>query len=62
MLIVLGLIPADHPALAETCEFLEIDLGKYYGNEKEGLNIDDPLHTVTSRDLFGLVTVEGVDY
>ncbi|MCW2482461.1 DNA cytosine methyltransferase, partial [Candidatus Symbiopectobacterium sp. NZEC135] len=32
---------------------------KYYGNEKEGLNIEDPLHTVTSRDRFGLVTVEG---
>ncbi|MCW2473402.1 DNA cytosine methyltransferase [Candidatus Symbiopectobacterium sp. NZEC151] len=35
---------------------------KYYGNEKEGLNIEDPLHTVTSRDRFGLVTVEGIDY
>lgn len=35
---------------------------KYYGNEKEGLNINAPLHTVTSRDRFGLVTVEGVDY
>ncbi|WP_050569759.1 DNA cytosine methyltransferase [Dickeya sp. NCPPB 3274] len=35
---------------------------KYYGNEKEGLNIQEPLHTVTSRDRFGLVTVEGIDY
>ncbi|HIH4156589.1 TPA: DNA cytosine methyltransferase [Serratia marcescens] len=35
---------------------------KYYGNEREGLNIEDPLHTVTSRDRFGLVTVAGVDY
>lgn len=35
---------------------------KYYGNEREGLNIEDPLHTVTSRDRFGLVTVAGIDY
>lgn len=35
---------------------------KYYGNEKEGVSLDDPLHTVTTNDRFGLVTVEGVDY
>ncbi|MEI7340473.1 DNA cytosine methyltransferase [Pectobacterium brasiliense] len=35
---------------------------KYYGNEKEGVDINDPMHTVVSRDRFGLVTVEGVDY
>ncbi|MEQ9937831.1 DNA cytosine methyltransferase [Pectobacterium polonicum] len=35
---------------------------KYYGNEKEGVDINGPMHTVVSRDRFGLVTVEGVDY
>ncbi|ALX97163.1 DNA methyltransferase [Serratia fonticola] len=35
---------------------------KYYGNEKEGVSLADPLHTVTTNDRFGLVTVEGVDY
>ncbi|WP_314189791.1 DNA cytosine methyltransferase [Yersinia massiliensis] len=35
---------------------------KYYGNEKEGVSLSDPLHTVTTNDRFGLVTVEGVDY
>ncbi|AYH27139.1 DNA cytosine methyltransferase [Pectobacterium parmentieri] len=35
---------------------------KYYGNEKEGVSLNDPLHTVTTNDRFGLVTVEGVDY
>ncbi|WP_208952460.1 DNA cytosine methyltransferase [Rahnella sp. ChDrAdgB13] len=35
---------------------------KYYGNEKEGISLDGSLHTVTTNDRFGLVTVEGVDY
>ncbi|ELI7915342.1 DNA cytosine methyltransferase [Yersinia enterocolitica] len=35
---------------------------KYYGNEKEGVSLNDPLHTVTTSDRFGLVTVEGIDY
>ncbi|MCL6376756.1 DNA cytosine methyltransferase [Pectobacterium brasiliense] len=35
---------------------------KYYGNEREGVDINDPMHTVVSRDRFGLVTVEGIDY
>ncbi|MBP0996675.1 DNA cytosine methyltransferase [Serratia fonticola] len=35
---------------------------KYYGNEKEGVSLTDPLHTVTTNDRFGLVTVEGIDY
>ncbi|WP_145561134.1 DNA cytosine methyltransferase [Yersinia mollaretii] len=37
-------------------------LFKYYGNEKEGVSLSRPLHTVTTKDHFGLVTVEGVDY
>ncbi len=28
---------------------------KYYGNEREGLSVDDPLDTVTTKDRFGLV-------
>ena len=35
---------------------------KYYGNEKESPSLDEPLHTVTSKDRFGLVTIHGVDY
>ncbi len=35
---------------------------KYYGNEKEGHALGDPLGTVTTRDRFGLVTVDGEDY
>ncbi|CNL61169.1 DNA cytosine methyltransferase [Yersinia proxima] len=35
---------------------------KYYGNEKEGVSLNDPLHTVTTNDRFGLVTIEGTDY
>lgn len=34
---------------------------KYYG-QGTGQNIEEPLDTVTSRDRFGLVTIEGVDY
>lgn len=34
---------------------------KYYG-QGTGQSITDPLDTVTARDRFGLVTIEGVDY
>jgi len=34
----------------------------YYGNEKDGGALTDPMRTVTSKDRLGLVTVEGVDY
>lgn len=34
---------------------------KYYGTNI-GLNCGDPLHTVPTKDRFGLVTVKGVDY
>jgi DNA (cytosine-5)-methyltransferase 1 len=34
----------------------------YYGNEKDGGSLHDPARTVTSKDRFGLVTVEGVEY
>lgn len=35
---------------------------KYYGNEADGCELQDPLHTITGRDRFGLVTVNGVDH
>lgn len=34
----------------------------YYGNEKDGGDLFDPMRTVTSRDRYGLVSVEGVEY
>lgn len=30
---------------------------KYYGNDKGGIPLSDPMHTVVSKDRFGLVTV-----
>jgi DNA (cytosine-5)-methyltransferase 1 len=35
---------------------------KYYGNEVDGADIAGPIGTVTTRDRFGLVTVNGVDH
>lgn len=37
-------------------------LMKYYGNEKGGVGLAEPLGTVTTNDRFGLVTVDGTDY
>lgn len=37
-------------------------LVKYYGNEQGGVNIKEPMHTVTTKDRLGLVTVDGSDY
>lgn len=37
-------------------------LVKYYGNDRDGQGLTEPLHTVPTRDRFGLVTVEGADY
>lgn len=37
-------------------------LMKYYGNEKGGVGLSEPLGTVTTNDRFGLVTVDGADY
>ena len=37
-------------------------LVKYYGNEKDGGSLNQPMHTITTNDRFGLVTVHGVDY
>lgn len=30
---------------------------KYYGNEREGVSLTEPLHTIPTKDRFGLVTV-----
>ncbi|MCY9758426.1 DNA cytosine methyltransferase [Paenibacillus alvei] len=35
---------------------------KYYGSADNGQSLDEPLHTVTTKDRFGLVTIAGVDY
>ncbi|WP_423186808.1 DNA cytosine methyltransferase [Alishewanella sp. d11] len=35
---------------------------KYYGNEKDGAQLNEPMHTVTGRDRFGLVMVHGEPY
>ncbi|MDR8026479.1 DNA cytosine methyltransferase [Burkholderia cenocepacia] len=35
---------------------------KYYGNEKDGVELREPLHTVPTHDRFGLVTIHGEDY
>lgn len=34
----------------------------YYGNEKDGGDLFTPMRTVTSRERFGLVTVDGTEY
>jgi DNA (cytosine-5)-methyltransferase 1 len=35
---------------------------KYYGNDKDGVDMRGPLHTVPTHDRFGLVTIQGEDY
>jgi DNA (cytosine-5)-methyltransferase 1 len=37
-------------------------LAKYYGAAEHGQDCRDPLHTVTAKPRFGLVTIEGADY
>lgn len=37
-------------------------LAAYYGNERDGQAMVDPFRTVTSKERFGLVTVEGQPY
>lgn len=59
--------PVTEPAPTITAGGLHIGevrafLLKYYGNEKQGVGLDESLHTMTTNDRFGLVTVGGVDY
>ena len=42
-------------------DILEAFLIKYYGNGSAE-DVTEPLDTITSRDRFGLVTIQGVDY
>lgn len=44
--------------LAEVRAFLVA----YYGNEKDGGDLLDPMRTLSTRDRFGLVKVDGTDY
>lgn len=37
-------------------------LTAYYGNEKNGQSVKEPIRTIVSKERFGLVTVEGIDY
>lgn len=37
-------------------------LCKYYGSDRDGQRLDDPLHTIPTRDRFGLITVHGEVY
>jgi DNA (cytosine-5)-methyltransferase 1 len=37
-------------------------LVKYYGNEVDGVPVDEPMHTIPTHDRFGLVTVKGQQY
>lgn len=34
-------------------------LVKYYGNEEDGVPVTEPMHTIPTRDRFGLVTIKG---
>ena len=36
-------------------------LEKYYGTDQD-THLKEPLHMATSKDRYGLVTIEGVDY
>lgn len=53
-----------HTISAQGTHFAEVRafLIKYYGNEKEALDITGPLHTITARDRYGLVTIKGQEY
>jgi len=53
-------ISAQGTHFAEVCAFMT----KYYGNDKDGIPLDEPLDTITTKDRFGLVTVniEGEPY
>lgn len=53
-----------HTVSAQGQHFAEVRafLVKYYGNEQDGISLNEPNHTVTARDRFGLVTVHGEEY
>lgn len=53
-----------HTLSAGGTHFAEVRafLTAYYGNEKDGASLFDPVRTVTTRDRYALVTVDGQDY
>ena len=53
-----------HTISAQGQHFAEVRafLIKYYGNDKDGVTLDEPMHTVSTHDRFGLVTVRGEEY
>lgn len=53
-----------HTLSAQGTHFAEVRafLVKYYGNEQDGIPLNESIHTVTARDRFGLVTVRGEEY
>lgn len=53
-----------HTLSAQGTHFAEVRafLIKYYGNEQDGIPLNESIHTVTARDRFGLVTVRGEEY
>ncbi|MBY0237894.1 MAG: DNA cytosine methyltransferase [Burkholderiaceae bacterium] len=53
----LGTVSAGGQHHAEVRAFLL----KYYGSDQDP-RLEDPMHTVTSKDRFGLVTIHGQDY
>ncbi|MDB6084672.1 MAG: cytosine methyltransferase, partial [Gammaproteobacteria bacterium] len=53
----LGTISAQGQHHAEVRAFLV----KYYGSDQDP-RLEEPMHTVTSKDRFGLVTIQGQDY
>jgi DNA (cytosine-5)-methyltransferase 1 len=54
----IGTISAQGQHHAEVRAFLI----KYYGNDKDGVDLGAPLHTIPTHDRFGLVTIQGQDY
>ena len=53
-----------HTISAQGQHFAEVRafLVKYYSNEQDGVPLTEPMHTIPTRDRFGLVTVHGEDY
>lgn len=53
-----------HTITASGTHFAEVRafLVAYYGNERDGASLFDPMRTIVSKERFGLVTVHGQDY
>lgn len=59
-LVTAQLLPA--PATGTHAQAVRAFLVKYYGNEKDGVQLTEPMHTIPCHDRFGLVTIHGEDY